>query len=305
METKLFNKIKKDRNIEDKTLKFYFDNVKRLNDRKPITTLNFLLDTDKIINQIQKFKLPTQRNYIASIIVLLNNKPKYEDVIEDYQFILKELNGEYNDHIESHKKTEKEEKNWCSMDALKDVIKFYKNLVKDFEGKKKLTFKEFETLQTYLILSFYILQPPRRLEDYANMKIITSRKDIKENNNYLLNLSRNIKYFIIGDYKTSKAYGQKEIKVPSSINTIMNTFLKYNNNEFLLINKKKEAMNANQLGKRVTKGIHDILDKKISVNMIRKIYISENVDLEAEKRRKKLAEDMGHSKNVQLTYIKK
>lgn len=304
MENKLFNKILKEKGIKDKTLKIYFDNVKRLNDRKPIVSLKFLRNTNKIIDKISGFSIPTQKNYLNSILMVLNDNPEYQKEIDEYQFMFNELFSEIKAFSNTHQKTEREEKNWCSLQDLKNVLNIYKNLNRGIEKRNEITDKEYENLQMYLILALYLLQPPRRLEDYSNMKIIKSRNEIQPNQNYLVVISRNIKYFVIGYYKTREIYGTKEIKVPSKINTILNIFLKFNNYGYLIVNKQKQPMTSNQLGKKISLGIMEETGKRVCVNMIRKIFLSENIDLQEERRKQALAEAMAHNTNTQLTYVK-
>ena len=62
-------------------------------------------------------------------------------------------------------------------------------------------------------------------------------------------------------------------------------------------------MNANQLGKFITKAF-DFTGKKITLNLLRHVYISENIDLEAIKKGQQLAKDMHHSTGVQEMYAK-
>ncbi len=304
MEKKLFDKLKNKNKYNENTLKMYFDNVKRLNDRKPITTLKFLNNTELIFKKLDPFTLPTKKNYLNSILCVLDDNPKYEKTIAEYQFMFDEIFKELKTFSDTHQKTEKEKTNWATILELKGVLKKFERMNKGIEKETSITNKELKNLQSLVILSLYIEQPPRRLEDYANMRIITSREEIEPNKNYLLNISRNIKYFIIGVYKTNKKYGQREIKVPSKINTILNKYLKFNKKPFLLNNVRGEPMSANSIGKTLSNLIKEVLDKKISCNMIRKIFVSENLDYEEEKRKLKIASQMGHALTTQLTYLK-
>ena len=304
MEKKLFDKLKQKNQYNENTLRIYFENVKRLNDRKPITTLNFLEDTTKILKKLDPLSLPTKKNYLNSILCLLDENPRYEKAINDYEFMFREVFKELKEFSESHQKTQKEIENWATLQDLKTVMNEYEKLNKGIQKETSITNKELKNLQTLLILSLYLEQPPRRLEDYANMKIIKSRDEIEPNKNYLLNLSRNIKYFIIGVYKTNKIYGQRELRIPKKINSILNVFLKFNKKPFLLNNVRGEPMTANSIGKTLSNAINEHLNKKISCNMIRKIFVSEHLDIEQERKKKLIASQMGHALTTQLTYLK-
>ncbi len=305
-EEKLIENIKEHRTIRDNSLKVYINNVRKLNGGNEIKSLTFLRKTASILEKIKKFKLPTQRNYLTSILVILTNQPKFKSTCEKYKEALRELNDVYNKHIESHEKTEKEQKNWISLKELKkNVFNFYKREISErgLNKKTSLTNKEFDLYQRFVVVALYMLLPPLRL-DYANMKVVKSRSEMEnKNRNYLLNISRNTKYFYINEYKTSDKHGTIEIKIPTNLNSILNGWLKVNITENFLLNKGNSPMTPNVLSKYISKAF-SISGKNISLNMLRKIYISAHVDLEAIKKRKELATSMGHDINTQETYIK-
>jgi len=307
MEDKLIENIKKNREIKDSSLKVYLANVRKLNGGENIINLKFLRKTATILNKIVDLKIPTQRNYITSILVILTAQPKYKATCEKYKEALRTLNDTYNEHINSHEKTDKEAKNWCNLKHLKNtVLNHYKREIteRQLNNKTTLTSKEFDLYQKYIISALYLLLPPVRL-DYANLEIVTTRDDMTDKNkNYLLNISRNTKYFYINEHKTSKTHGTLEIKIPKELNSILNNWLKINTSDYLLVNKSGFKMTPNVLSKAITKAFLPS-GKNISLNMLRKIYISEHIDLDIIKKRKELADAMGHSVDVQTSYIKK
>jgi hypothetical protein len=305
-EKELIDYIKDNRKIRDISLKTYIGNVRKLNNNKPIDDLKFLKKTSSIIEKIKDFKLPTQRNYLTSILVILTKQKNYIKECEKYKTRLKILNDQYNEHINSHLKTEKEDKNWSTLSELKkNVFNYYKRDISEraLNNKTTLTSKEFDLYQRFVVVSLYLLIPSVRL-DYSNMVVVKSRSDMEnKKRNYLLNLSRNKKYFYINEYKTSDKHGEIEIKIPPPLNTILNQWLKFNDNQYLLLNKANQPMSDNVLSKYITKAFAPS-NKNITLNLLRKFWISENVDLEALKRRKALANSMQHSLDVQEQYIK-
>ena len=305
MEEKLIQNIKENREIKDSSLKVYLANVRKLNGGETIINLKFLRKTATILNKIADLKIPTQRNYITSILVILTAQPKYKATCEKYKEALRILNDTYNEHINSHQKTEKEDKNWCNLKHLKKtVLNHYKREISErgLNTKTNLTSKEFDLYQKYVISALYLLLPPVRIDYIA--EIVTTRDDMTDKNkNYLLNISRNTKYFYINEYKTSAKHGQIEIKINKELNSILNNWLKINTSEYLLVNKSGSKMTPNVLSKAITKAFLPS-GKNISLNMLRKIYISEHIDLDIIKKRKELADAMAHSVDTQTTYIK-
>lgn len=284
-------------NLKDNSLKSYLITLRRLNDNKEIENLKFLKDFSKIMENINQFALPTQRNKLTAILVVLSafQKKEFEEVEMKYRKELEDRNKEYNDYIGSHQKSEKQNANWVSLSELKKIMNQYKKT-----AKANPTLK---TVQPYLVSALYLLQPPKRL-DFSGMKIIKSRKEDDGKTNYLLNLGRNKKYFIFNQFKTDKTQGSKEVLIPKDINSIINLWLQVNKRDDFLYNSKGANMTSNGLGKYITK-IFKPSGKNITLNLLRNIYVSENIDLEAVKKAKEIAAAMDHSEATQKSvYLK-
>ncbi len=292
------------RKIKENSLKSYLISLKKLNHNEEIEDLNFLDDKKHIIEKIELLALPTQKNYLTAILVALQTQKNKEKLIEFYKEVLDKKNEKYSNFIKQNKKTEKQEMNWTTMKDLNLIRKQYEKKIKEFEIKDKETLnnKNLNMLQEYLISALYTLKAPIRL-DYAPMEIIKKRKDIEEDKNYLLNIGRNKKKFIIQEFKTKNKYGTQEIDIPPKLNTIINMWLKHNKTNSFLLNSRGGNLTANGLGKLITKTFKGT-GKNITLNLLRHIFISENVDLEAVKHNKKLAEEMLHSEGMQEDYAK-
>jgi len=297
--------IKDKRDIKENSLRSYLIILKKLNENKEILDLEFLKDTKKIEEIIRNRALTTQRNYLGAILVVLSafNKASFDPALQFYRDMLDELNEEYQNQLKSHEKDPKQSKNWVSLDVLKKAMNRLKRDIeeRDILKKENLTNKELMLLQRYVVAALYLLQPPIRLD--FSMDVVNKRSDIEEGKNYLLNMGRNKKKFIFSEYKTSKSYDTKEVDLNSALNKIMNIWLKHNKSGFLLVNNRGGKLSSNGLGKLIPK-VFETTNKHITLNLIRHIYISENVDLDAINKAKKLAEDMLHSSSTQVDYIK-
>ena len=223
-------------------------------------------------------------------------------------------NEVYKNHIMTQEKNIKESENWLEW---KEVKKFWRILKRDvyIQGytTKTKTLKKpahIHLIQRFVVLSLYVLHPPRRLE-YADMKIIKHDKydklsdDEKENNNFLIVKSRNKKYFSFGRKAVKSATKQLcfYVRLDTKLNTVMNMWLNYNKNEFLLLNAKNEKLSKNGLTK-ILKRIFE--PKNISVCMLRKIFLSDKFGNEtAIKEKAWVADMMNHSISVhQSVYTK-
>ncbi len=290
--------ISEDRKIKDASLNAYVISLKKINNDKEIKNIDFLKNVEHVQEKLKDLKLTTKKNRYTAILVLLRAVGNQEKLIEEYRKILDKLTSQYFKEISLNKKTDNQEKNWISLKELKKIMNSYAEEVKgrDLKNKNKLNPKEKVILQSYLLSALYLLIPPKRL-DY-NVKIVKKKDEIKDDDNYLLNESKNNKTFIIQDYKTSDKYGTQEFIVPKKLNSIINLWLKFNNSGFLLINNRGGRLSSNGLGKMITK-IFKPSGKQITLNLLRKITISELIDMDAIKKNKKLAKEMGHSTNIQ------
>ncbi len=312
-------KIIDNRNLKESSVKTYLFNLNKLHKKifdKPIENLDFLLDVDKVIDALADLKLSTQKTYYASIVVSMDamKEKKFEKALDKYREIMLDNIKDYNEDIKKQNKSETQSKNWISMKALKKVVNdYYKELKnkKVFEkSKDEITKKEKDLLQKWLVGSLYVIDnknPPLRL-DYTPLEIISLKdynklKDNK-NKNYLVNVSRNNKFFSFSDYKTDKTYGIKKIPVGNKLNSVLNSYLKLHDNKFLLLNNKGEPMTSNSLGKYITK-VFEPTNKKITGTLIRHIYISEFLTGPSLQEKENLSELMHHNVNTQQLYRKK
>ena len=303
MESKLIEKILNHRTIKKKSLDLYLANERRLNGNNAITNLVFLKNIKDIKEQIKDYSLPTQRNYISSILVVLTEQPNYEKTRLKYTKLLEKLNIKYQKEIDKHKKSDKESENWATLHELRSVVlPYYKTIINKFKLLKELSRLDIETYQRYLVASLYHLQPSVRV-DY-DMEIVNNKREmIDKNTNYLLNSTRTTKYFIFRNYKTASTYGEIKVKVNKGLNSIINQWLKINPTNFLIFDNKNNKMSKNNLAKYIVKSLEPS-GKHINLNLLRKIWISENLDLNQVCSRDKLATAMMHSLDTQKTYIK-
>tara|TARA_R110001632_G_scaffold92849_1_gene198108 strand:+ start:153 stop:1145 length:993 start_codon:yes stop_codon:yes gene_type:complete len=326
---KIAKYIEEARNIKPNSINAYLINIKKVyqgltgdydpNALSSAEDLNFLKDEEGVIDWLQDKALTTKKNYLTGIITTLNSIPdipngmgEYTDSLKFYRSKLEEYTEQYNNIIDTNEKTEKQAKNWSSIKDLKKVLNSYKNdlLERGAFSKSELSKKQFDILQKYVIGSLYVYEdnPPARLS-YGSMKIINNEEYNELTNeelaehNYIINKSRNSKFFHFGDYKTSKSYGIKKIPVGKKLNSILNIWFKYNKSDNFLIDSRGGIMTSNQLSKYLNK-VFEPTGKKISANMLRHIFISENFPVKTELKKAVIADRMFHSVKTQSQYSK-
>ena len=246
------------------------------NDEKPI--LDYLID-----------KPPQSRKSILSALYILTNNPKYrEQMIEDCKVV--------NDNYKNQKKDTKERDNWISIDEIKSKYINLLNKVKAMFSKTMVV--DYTTIMDYFLLAFLggvSGLKPRRSLDYALLKI--NNYDKTKDNYYKAGKL----YF--NKYKTSNNYGLQILDVPKEVNNIIRKWLKINKSEYMLFSTNKNPLSSSQISRMLNK----IFDgKKISVDMLRHIYLTDLYkNVPSIRDMEKTAEDMGHSVESAMTYVKR
>lgn len=285
-------------NITDSSVKTYTSIISNLY-KKMNNTLKigddvkdfFCENVDEVIEFLQDKPPANRKTTTASLVVFCDDeeaKKKYREIMID------DKNKVKNENMEQ-KLTEKQKENWVSQDELKNI---YNQLEKEGKAlllKDKLTKREFQHIQDYVILSLYVLIEPRRLLDYTEMKIDNYDKD--KDNYYEKNK------FVFNVYKTAKHFGKQEIPIPKKLSLLLNKFNKFNPTDYLLIDVNNNKLAVSQLQQRLNK----ILGRKASVNILRHSFLTEKYkDVPELKEMVKTANNMGQASVYQaLEYVKK
>lgn len=281
--------IREDRpNISEQSIKTYLANLKKIGVTEE-DDLHKLTKSGDTIAEIETLKPTMQRNILSAILVAAKASDIPDEIYNKYKNKLADVNNSYYDQLGKNTKTATMEKNWTTMAVLKGIAK---KLLKSGVS------------QNALIAALYTMQPPVRL-DYYRMKIVKPKDSMDERMNYLVVYNRNKKVFIFRDYKTAGKYNEVKIPVSKELNTVINKFLKSHPDRTYLLEKKRtmEPLSGNSMGKMIPEVFSDS-GKHVTLNLIRHIFVSENINLDRIKKEQQLAEQMHHSSAVQQTYAK-
>lgn len=267
------------KNITDNSRKLYIRNLTKLNENKEIKNLTFLKNNKKILDKIKDYKPNTQRAFIISVVSLLNcaktKDNKYNDLYITYFEILEDMNKNLRD---ATKKTDKEVDNMISQDEVNKIYNEYKFIYDEIKNSKKLSNSDYINLLKYVVLSLYILHPPRRNLDYQNMLIVKEYNNEMNNKYNYFDMKTN--EFIFNNYKTAKTYKSQIVKINNELVDILKTYLKFHinrknigkDNVYLLVDENGENFkNVNSM----TRFLYKIFGKKIGVSMLRKIFLTD------------------------------
>lgn len=266
------------------------------------------LDVNTIVESLQTDYMSdsTIKVYLSAILwKQKTNKNISKKFISDLSKKITSINKKLQKKTKKNILSGKQKENFLSWN---DILNIYTQV-------KSCKNNSFKNYQNYVLLSLYILFPPRRVSDYSMMKIIHDDKDLIHNeltdnydeyNYYIYDKS----LFVFNNYKTKTKFKNNVVKYKQQHFTISKTFNKilkdyidgYNVNGSLL------GLSDGALMMRLKSIFNHYSNKRISVNILRHSYITykyQRGELDTVEQREKLASKMGHSIQLQLEYYKK
>jgi hypothetical protein len=258
------------------------------------------IDTKWYYNQTEVLKAlnakdaKTRKTILAALLALVGKEHSAK-----YSAQMTEDIGEYNAWLEKQEKTEKQKENWKTVADIEAVVMDYETRAKAIMKKETaLTSEDRKTLVSWMLLALttghYI--PPRRSMDYALMKF---RNYNKASDNFL---DKN--QFVFNQYKTAKTYNQQTIEIPRSFRVLITKYIRTipDGVDTLLYDTKNGEMSSVKITQRLNALFGGA---RVSVSMLRHIYLTDKLgNIPRLEELNKLAEDMGHSRQMQLEYIK-
>ena len=291
--------------LAESSVKLYIRNLEKLNDNKPLKNLNFLKNCEATVEKLNKYKENTKRNYLISICSVLGldktSKPK-QKLYDCYFKAMIEKNNQIKEVDATNTKSETQEKNWVEWS---DILEIHSNLKKQIEGfGKKISEAEYDILLQYIVLSLYVLQPPRRNADYQFMEIV-KKLPSDQTKNYL-DIEKNEMTF--NKFKTVRKDGSLTIPVNEPLMEAVKLYMKYhplNKKKFepipFLVYYNGEPLKAVNSMTRILNSTFK--PKKIGSSMLRHAYLSSKYGKELEEK-KQDAMMMSHTVATAQGYIK-
>ena len=263
-----------------------------------LTTLNRLLDgnstvkwfseedtVNKIMEYLKSKTNVSRKTFLSACYVLTTNKVYHEQMIKDATDV--------NDNYKLQNKSVREEENWVTPQEIDEKYN-------ELYAKAKLILSakapyDQAIMNAYFMIASFHLMIPRRSMEYSLLKL--KNYDEKTDNYYKSGK------FYFNQYKTAYKYGLQIVDCPKELNDMIKKYLKINNGEYLLQSKKGTPINSSAISK-IFNGI--FAPKKVSVDMIRHIYLSDKYkNLPELESMLKTADAMGHSLGTALQYVKK
>lgn len=285
---------------------------------QPILATNYekCIETIKKLQHSRQWDPRTILNYYKSLVKICTvfrnyygeiNVSQFDKALEEYNKIYIPLNTKDIERRSENRRNEKQSENWKEWsEIIKDRDAQYE-IIKDYTSDNTKTYEYTEVLK-YVLASLYTIIPPRRLLDYQYMRLTSEMSGCTNvESNYYVQQER---LFVFNVYKTSAKLKQQIVKVPKKLCRILDWYI-YNFHPYY---KQKDVIDygthyllLNHLGKQThaatfSSCLNMVFKKKISINMLRHIYITCNLGEHIEKA-KEAAEIMSHSLASQREYI--
>lgn len=292
------------KSLAPSSVKLYLRNLEKLNDDTPLKNLNFLRGVPAVVEKMEKYKDNTKRGYLISICSVLSldkSNAKKQKLYDTYFQLMMDMNKRLKQGEGENVKTESQSTNWLEWS---DIEKKWDELhTKTNALKHPLNEQQYDELLQYVVLSLYVLLPPRRNE-YQNMVVVKSLPHpVSSDINYY---DTSAQKMIFNKFKTSKKEGQKIIDIPETLQDVLKTYLKFHPLKktkgpvpFLVYHDGSPLNKVNS----ITRILNKVFDRNIGSSMLRHIYLS-NKYSDVQEEQKKDAEMMGHSTQQQKDYIK-
>lgn len=288
-----YRKIRKDSGVSVDTEKDIIDNYEKI--------LKYMNDT--MTPNIRKSK-------IASLVIIIDDKKdgdKEKDIaLEAFRKQMSVDGTVVNKKYDSQELSDKQKKNFIPLEEVRKIYNELKSQAIPLFKFNNLNKAQFNLLQSYVLLSLYMLIPPRRSTDYAfPFKIRNFDSSPQSVDNYMFNFNRSKKKpasFVFNTYKNSNRMGRQIIDIPKPLEKIITEWSKFNKSDYLLVNNAGN----NVAPSKITLWLNQIFNKQISSSMLRHIFLSDkyaNVNLQD---LKDTAESMGQSDiTTALRYVQK
>ncbi len=247
----------------------------------------FIKEQPKVLKQLENVKFNVRKTILSALVVISEKK-----IQQTYRDMMVADAHQYNALQKTNKMTDAQRENWMSWEQIEEYLAKLKSKFYYIFKEAKPTKEEILNLQKYVILACYVLMPPRRCQDYAEMK--TKAFDVNKDNFYSKG------HFFFNKYKTAKFSGKQIEKLPKAFEMLLSKWVKFHDNEYLFTDYYDKPLTSSGM----TKILNSIFKpRNISVNQLRHIYITEK-SAPLMKQLEDTAKAMGHSTEQAKLYVK-
>jgi hypothetical protein len=214
----------------------------------------------------------SSKQTIYSYLYVLTENPAYQELMQR----AKSTNAE---RVASQPPTDPDKT--TTSEEVKAIFKKLKKEATAIYKKGDFTPENILKIQDMILIALLgnIYIPPRRAMDYTELLIRGQDPTL----NFLDGSE-----LVFNKFKTAKAYGQQRIQIPTALQDILHKYANtFPEATYLFTTIKGRPLSTKQLWDR----LHGIFGKSVSVNALRRAFITDNYT-EYDKQQKQLAVDM-------------
>jgi hypothetical protein len=212
---------------------------------------------DNILKHIELLEKPQTKKTLLSALYVLTGDEGYREVMMDNVHLV-------NENYKQQKTDPERLKNIKSFDEIKAIHNKIKDAYKNNPSNSNLN----DLIISYVSTGVLDGLPPRRVLDYAVMKILRFNRDT---DNYF-----DKGKFYFNQFKTKGIKGKQEIEAPKELVLLINKRKKIMTNDFLIENESGEQYTQSSLSKKIKnclKGIHKMYYAQYTYQIYIRIYL--------------------------------
>ena len=293
---RLGTQLREERALSESSINSYTRALYAMNGKKAFHSLTFLKSPETIETTIAEYAPSTKVTFYTvatSVLEMMKDKAGYKRIYKIfYDKMMKGRNAQ-KEIDAKNELTDREKEVWMTWDEVKAVHADLKKEVDSFIAHSALSRSEQDTLLSYLVLSLYVLIPPRRNRDYMDLVVVHDLPEDKTKNYY--DLTKKELHFNV--FKTAKTEGEKMVAAPAALDEVIRGYLKH----VLVAEGEKLLPFTNQ--NDITRRLNKIFSKPIASGHLRHFYVSSKYG-ETLKEMRNDSRDMSHSLSTQKNYIK-
>jgi hypothetical protein len=157
------------------------------------------------------------------------------------------------------------------------------------------------SIEDKVLLGIYSYIPPRRVLDYARLIIISDKKQVQPNKNYIyIPKTKGDAELIIDEFKTRQFLKTYTVVLPTEFTNIIRQYLKKNHqNKHLFEKPNRTALKDNEFSTYIKKTLTRLFGKDATANTLRHSYVNHIKDADLTTYEKvSIANQMGQT-NIQ------
>jgi hypothetical protein len=271
--------------LSQSSIKTYLSGIRTLGQKLDIT-LNkpedFVIHKDKLIKHLKDMDgLQNGKTKLSGIMAILkpinvDDQEKLDketkDAIKEYGNLMMLLKKRFDETAMDQEMNTVQKANFLPWNEITDI---YNRLRKVAEPLFKIEPKHasndiIDILLHYVLLSLYVLIPPRRSLDYTVMKVKNFDEGENSKDNYLLDIKGKW-VFVFNNYKNASRLGRQSVELSTPLKKIIKNWLKFNTqSDYLIPNKLGRQVQPNKINSM----LNEIFKRNIGASLLRHSYIT-------------------------------